>query len=123
MPPSNACTHECEAHWHELGRGAGSESFAAWPIPDRVQRGDEIVGTTLDLVPECKKRLTMALALNLVVGGLRARWRMRPPLWRWLYYRLGGRLSRRWNRWMLKDLRVIPRGLFFTNARFRLGSR
>ena len=24
----------------------------AWPIPDRIERGDEIVGTTLDLVPD-----------------------------------------------------------------------
>jgi hypothetical protein len=76
----------------------------AWPIPDRAERGDEIVGTTLDLVPGSQKRLTIALAVNLVVGGLRARWRLRPPLWRWLYYRLGGRLATRWHRWMLNDL-------------------
>ena len=51
----------------------------AWPIPDRTERGDEIVGTTLDLLPDGQSRLTMALAFNLVLGGLRARWRMRPP--------------------------------------------
>jgi hypothetical protein len=76
----------------------------AWPVPDRIERGDEIVGTTLDLVPDTQNRLTMALAINLVVGGLQARWRMRPPLWRWLYYRLGGRLPSRWHRWMMNDL-------------------
>jgi hypothetical protein len=76
----------------------------AWPIPDRTERGDEIVGTTLDLLPDAQSRLTMAMALNLVLGGLRARWRMRPPLWRWLFYRMGGRLPSWWHRWMLNDL-------------------
>jgi hypothetical protein len=76
----------------------------AWPIPDRTERGDEIVGTTLDLLPDGQSRLTMALAFNLVLGGLRARWRMRPPLWRWFLYRMGSRLPSRWQRWMLNDL-------------------
>ena len=76
----------------------------AWPIPDRVERGNEIVGTTLDLVPDGRNRLPLALAINLVIGGLRGRWRMRPPLWRWFYHRLGGRLPPRYHRWMLNDL-------------------
>jgi hypothetical protein len=76
----------------------------AWPIPDRVERGEEIVATTLDLVPDGKNHLTFAMALNLVVGGLGARWRMRPPPWRWFYYRMGGRLNQRWHRWLLNDL-------------------
>ena len=76
----------------------------AWPIPDRVDRGDEIVGTTLDVVPDGATRLPLALAFNLIVGGIRARWRMRPPLWRWLSYRVGGRLPSRWHRWMFNDL-------------------
>ena len=76
----------------------------AWPIPDRVERGEEIVGTTLDLVPELRSRLPLAVATNLVVGGLKARWRARPPIWWWLYYRVGGRLPLRWHRWMINDL-------------------
>jgi hypothetical protein len=76
----------------------------AWPIPDRVERGEEIIATTLDLVPDGKSRLPFAMAVNLAFGGLRARWRTRPPVWRWLYYRLGGRLNARWHRWMLNDL-------------------
>ena len=76
----------------------------AWPIPDRAERGDEIVGTTLDLMSDGATRLPLALALNLVIGGLGARWRMRPPLLRWFLYRLGGRLPNRWHRWMLNDL-------------------
>jgi len=76
----------------------------AWPLADRIERGDEIAGTTLDLVPDGATRLPLLLAISLVVGGVRARWRMRPPVWRWLYYRMGGRLSSRWHRWMINDL-------------------
>jgi len=76
----------------------------AWPIPDRAERGDEIVGTTLDLLPDEATRLPLAIALNLVIGGLRARWRMRPPVLRWFHYRMGGRLHSRWHRWMFNDL-------------------
>jgi len=75
-----------------------------WPIPDRVERGEEIVGTTLDLVPDGATRLPVALALDLVVGGLGARWRMRPPVFRWFLYRMGGRLPSRWHRWIFNDL-------------------
>ena len=45
----------------------------AWPIPDRIERGDEIVGTTLDLVPDGATRLPLPLAVNLLAGGMRAR--------------------------------------------------
>ncbi len=76
----------------------------AWPIPDRLERGDEMVGTTLDLVPDGRNRLPLTLAINLVAGGLRARWRLRPLIWWWFYYRLGGRLPRQYHRWMLNDL-------------------
>jgi hypothetical protein len=76
----------------------------AWPCPDRTERGDEIVGTTLDLLPDGATRLPVALAMNLLVGGLQTRWRMRPPVWRWAYYRLGGRLTNRWHQWVLNDL-------------------
>ena len=76
----------------------------AWPIPDRVERGNEIVGTSLDLVPDGRRLLPLALATNLVIGGVRARWRMRPPPWRWIWYRFGGLLPVRWHRWMLNDL-------------------
>ena len=67
----------------------------AWPRPDRTERGEEIVGTTLDLLPDGATRLPVLLALNLVIGGLQARWRTRPPVWRWAFYRMGGRLPTR----------------------------
>ena len=76
----------------------------AWPISDRIERGDEIVGTTLDLLPDGSTHLPLLLAVNLIAGGLRARWRLRPPVWRWMYYRLGGKLPSRWHRWMMNDL-------------------
>ena len=56
----------------------------AWPLRDRSKRGDEIVGTTLDVLPEGAARLPFLLALNLIVGGMRARWRMRLPLRIWV---------------------------------------
>jgi hypothetical protein len=52
----------------------------AWPLRDRSERGDEIVGTTLDLLPDGATRLPFLLALNLIVGGMHSRWRMRPPV-------------------------------------------
>lgn len=76
----------------------------AWPIPDRAERGEEVIGTTLDLVPDEANRVPMALAVNLVLGGFKARMRNRPPFWRWAYYRAGGRLPAQWHRWMLNDL-------------------
>jgi hypothetical protein len=56
----------------------------AWPIQDRPERADEIVGTTLDLLPDGATRLPFLLALDLVIGGMRARWRMRPPVRIWV---------------------------------------
>ena len=53
----------------------------AWPILDRIERGEEIVGTTLDLVPDGATRLPLPLAVNLLAGGMRARWRRRTPAW------------------------------------------
>lgn len=71
---------------------------------DRVERGDEIVGTTLDLMATGRKVLPIPLAVSLVVGGLRARWRARPTLWAWWWYALGQELPSQWHRWMLDDL-------------------
>lgn len=51
----------------------------AWPPSYRFERGDEIVGTTLELLPDGGSHLPFPLALNLVVGGMSARWRLRPP--------------------------------------------
>ena len=76
----------------------------AWPASDRVERGDEVVGTSLDLVPEGRTWIPLSMAVNLLAGGLRARWRRRPPMWWWLYYRAGGRLPGKWRTWVFHDL-------------------
>lgn len=76
----------------------------AWPYPDRMERGDEIVGTTLDLMSEGRTTIPLAIVVSLLIGGLTARWRARPPIWRWFYYQMGGRLALRWHRWMINDL-------------------
>jgi hypothetical protein len=55
----------------------------AWPLRDRSERADEIVGTTLDLLPDGATRLPFLLTLNLIVGGMQARWRIRIPVWIW----------------------------------------
>jgi tetratricopeptide (TPR) repeat protein len=77
----------------------------AWPKSDRVERGDEILTTTLDLSPPGRGRLRLALVASLVVGGLRARWRLRPPLWAWWNYAFHQTMRpSRSHRWMLDDL-------------------
>lgn len=82
--------------------------LTAWPRPDRLERGEEILATTFDLVPPGRRRLPVALVVSLVVGGLRARWRAHPPPWRWWTYAMDGQLPPRWHRWMLND--VLSRG-------------
>ena len=76
----------------------------AWPRGDRVERGDEILTTTLDLLPPGHRRLPLALVASLLVGGLRARWRLRPPVWAWANYAFQQTMPSRWQRWMLDDL-------------------
>lgn len=80
----------------------------AWPVPDRAERGDEIVGTTLDSIPPGRQRLPLALGADLVLAGLRARWRAHPPLSVWWRYAWSGDLPPRWHPWMLND--VFSRG-------------
>ncbi|MCA1709163.1 MAG: DUF5313 family protein [Actinobacteria bacterium] len=79
----------------------------AWPPPDRLERGDEILATTLDLVPPGRRRLPLALAASLVFGGLRARVRARPGIRDLHSYAMGYegcQLPTRCHRWMLNDL-------------------
>jgi hypothetical protein len=41
---------------------------------------------------------------DLMVSGISERRRTRPPLWRWLYYSLGGKLPLQWHPWIRDDL-------------------
>jgi hypothetical protein len=76
----------------------------AWPWRDRQERGEEIVGTMLDLAGPGRSWPSLGMALNIVVGGWRARRRRRPPFTTRLLYRLGGPLDYRWHQWLLDDL-------------------
>ena len=77
----------------------------AWPRPDRAERDEEILGTTLDLVPPGRRGLPLGLAASVVFGGLTARWRARPPIRHWWPYAVhGAGLPPRWHRWMVDDL-------------------
>jgi len=73
----------------------------AWPIPDRIERGEEIVGTTLDLVPDGSSRVPFAQPHHGRPPGPDA---CQAPAMALVYYQLGGRLSARWHRWMVNDL-------------------
>lgn len=76
----------------------------AWPISDRVDRGEEILTTTLDLSPSGRRGLRLSLVASLLVGGLQARWRLRPPVWTWLNYAFQQTMPPRWQRWVRNDL-------------------
>jgi Family of unknown function (DUF5313) len=76
----------------------------AWPMEDRQDRGDEIMSTCLDLLPEGQNWIPLTMAVNLLAGGLRARWRRRPPIW-WVFcHRFGLRLPEKWRTWVFHDL-------------------
>lgn len=88
----------------------------AWPAWDRRNRGEEILTTTLAVVDPARTNLPPGLVVNLLAGGLQARWRARPPVWRWWLFHLGFRLPMRWHPWMLDTL--LRRGW---RRRFTLG--
>ena len=80
----------------------------AWPVVDRFERADEIVATTLDLVPTGRSRLPLRLGANLILGGLRARNRVRPRLWQWFCYGCFGVVPAQRGTWLEGD--VLRRG-------------
>ncbi|MGH2718217.1 MAG: DUF5313 family protein, partial [Actinomycetota bacterium] len=92
-------------HRREPSRAPSRWLLGAWPVADREARGEEIVGTTLDLVPPGKAWLPLPLALSLLSGGLRSRWYHHPPLWRWYLYGWGLKpLPWEWQSWVRNDL-------------------
>jgi hypothetical protein len=76
----------------------------AWPWRDRWERGDELVGTMLDVIGEGREWPPPGLAVDMVVGGIRAHRRRRPPLPTYLWFLHSGRLEYRWHEWMLDRL-------------------
>lgn len=76
----------------------------AYPRRWRVARGDEVLGTLVDLAPAGAARLDRRSALGLVVGGLRTRVRTGPPPHQRFGYLFGARVSPRYLDWMADDL-------------------
>ncbi len=77
----------------------------AYPQRFLAQRGDELLGLLLDLAEPGADRLPLRLVIDILSGGLRFRFRDRPPLVRWLLYRfVDVRLPGRWRAWARDDI-------------------
>ncbi|GII04770.1 DUF5313 family protein [Planobispora takensis] len=77
----------------------------AYP-PRFVQaRGEEFLSTLLDLADPGQTRPDLRTVLDVVRAGVLWRLQERPPLWRWLCYRLSGkRLPLRYRWWVRDDV-------------------
>jgi hypothetical protein len=77
----------------------------AYPIRWRERRGDELIGTLLDLAEPEQGRPSLRGSFDVVRAGLLTRWREHPPPGPWLLYRLGGkRLPSEWRMWTRDDI-------------------
>lgn len=76
----------------------------AFPKRYRAVHTEEILGTLADVEPPGVTRPGAATAVDLVRAGWAERLRSRPPLWRWCWYRLGGKLPPQYRAWLLDDL-------------------
>ncbi|GAT70047.1 hypothetical protein PS9374_05727 [Planomonospora sphaerica] len=75
----------------------------AYPPRFMHARGEEVLGTLLDLAEPDRTRPDLRTVLDVLRAGAAWRLRERPPLWRWLCYRLFGlRLPLRY-RWWVRD--------------------
>jgi len=94
----------------------------AYPHWVRVTRGPEIAGTIMDLLPEDATRIPLAMALDVLLGGLRSRWHD-PPLRVRLALLAESKapLDPRWHGWLLDDVfrprywcrEAVRRGLMY----------
>ncbi len=87
----------------------GAERWArrllvAYPWRVRVEQGDEIVATVLDVLPPGAHRMPWRDQVDLVRGGLQARARRRMSPWAHLRYAVGLRVDDRWLPWVVDDL-------------------
>lgn len=77
----------------------------AYPPRYRKARGEELVGTLLELAEPGRDRPTLRDSLDVVRGGLALRLRERPPEWRLALYRLFRvRLPAQYLGWVRDDL-------------------
>ncbi len=77
----------------------------AYPRRWRTERADEVTALLADLAPPGATRLDARSAANLVREGWATRLRTRPPLHRWVAYRLfDRRLPARYRGWVRDDI-------------------
>jgi len=77
----------------------------AYPRRWRVARADEVVEVLADLAGPEARRVDGRTAIGLLVAGIAARWRMRPPVRVVARYRLRGlRPSAAYDAWLHDDL-------------------
>ncbi|WP_433509549.1 hypothetical protein ACQP2T_37080 [Nonomuraea sp. CA-143628] len=75
----------------------------AYPLRYRQTRGEELIGTLLDLAEPQQTRPTLRDSLDVVRGGIALRLRERPPLWHWALYRLFHKRLPYAYRWWARD--------------------
>lgn len=81
----------------------------AYPPRFRERHGEELVGTMLDAAAPGRDRPPVRDVWDVIRSGLLFRLRDRPPVHRWLAYRLlGAGLPERWRWWVRDD--VLGRG-------------
>jgi hypothetical protein len=77
----------------------------AYPPRYRAGRGDELLGTLLDVATPGRETPSVRESWDVVRGGLLTRWRARPPVGRWLLYRgFGARLPYAYRWWARDDI-------------------
>lgn len=77
----------------------------AYPRRWQAAHGEELVAVLLDCAPSGATRPDLGTVVDVVRSGWAVRWRGRPPLWRWLLYRVfGRRLPVRWRPWVEDDI-------------------
>ena len=83
----------------------------AYPPRYRAARGAELLGPLLDVATPGRDTPSIRESCDVVRGGLMTRWRARPPVWRWLLYRvLDVRLPHAYRWWARDD--ILGRGFY-----------
>lgn len=79
-------------------------ALRGFPKRFRAERTEEILGTLADANAGRSGSSDLETMYDLVRAGWAERWRTHPPLVRWLWYRLGGKLPPAYRGWLLDDL-------------------
>jgi hypothetical protein len=80
-------------------------ALRAYPSRWRRAYEVELIDVLRDSVPPKRNWPGWSALVDLIGGGWRIRWRMRPPSWRWVGYRFFGfRLPETWHQWARDDI-------------------